>query len=149
MPGYKFVFINDSSAAPCLFSQLMRMPALDCAVSDYSVYNADPNVQAVLNDNGMVSTIFLNSTGDRPFKDEKVREAVYWLIDANALLQVANSGLGQVADTTISPVCPMWDGISENATKTVDVEKSKTALQKQDMQMVCPLPAVQLLQLQN
>ena len=30
--------------------------ALDCAISDYSVYDADPNVQAVLNDNGMVST---------------------------------------------------------------------------------------------
>ncbi len=50
------------------------------------------------------------------------------MIDANALLQVANSGLGQVADTTISPVCPMWDGISENATKTVDVEKAKQLL---------------------
>lgn len=126
--GYKFVFINDSSARAMSVQSGDADVALDCAVSDYSVYDADPNVQAVLNDNGMVSTIFLNSTGDRPFKDEKVREAVYWLIDANALLQVANSGLGQVADTTISPVCPMWDGISENATKTVDVEKAKQLL---------------------
>ncbi len=57
--GYKFVFINDSSARAMSVQSGDADVALDCAVSDYSVYDADPNVQAVLNDNGMVKYDFL------------------------------------------------------------------------------------------
>jgi len=36
--------------------------------------------------------------------------------------------LGKYVDTTISPLCPMWDGIAQNETKEVDVEKAKALL---------------------
>ena len=64
--GYKFVFINDSSARAMSVQSGDTDVALDCAVSDYSVYDADPNVQAVLNDNGMVSTILPLSLSSSP-----------------------------------------------------------------------------------
>lgn len=126
--GFKFVFVNDVSARAMAVQSGDADIALDCATSDYSVYSADPSVQAVLHEQGHVSTIFLNSGKGGPFADERVREAAYWLIDPNALNEVANSGLGQIADTTISPVCPMWDGKQENAAKAVDVEKAKQLL---------------------
>lgn len=126
--GYKFVFVNDVSARSMSVQSGDVDIALDAAISDFEVYDADPNVQAVLHETGNVATIFLNSGKGGPFADVRVREAVYWLIDQNSLRTVANSGFGQIADTTISPFCPMWDGISENASKTVDVEKAKQLL---------------------
>lgn len=126
--GFKFVFVNDTSARSMSVQSGDVDLALDAAISDFAVYDADPSVQAVLHETGNVSVIFLNSGNGGPFADEKVREAAYWLIDAVSLRTVANSGFGEIADTTISPLCPMWDGISENAAKTVDVEKAKALL---------------------
>lgn len=126
--GYKFVFVSDTSARAMAVQSGDADIALDCAISDYEVYNADPTVQAVLNELGNVSTLFLNSGKGGPLEDVRVREAVYWLIDKESLRTVANSGLGQIADTTISPLCAMWDGKTESEGKAVDVEKAKQLL---------------------
>ena len=126
--GYKFVFVSDTSARAMAVQSGDADIALDCAISDYEVYNADPTVQAVLNEVGNVKTLFLNSGTGGPLEDVRVREAVYWLIDKESLKEVANSGLGQIADTTISPLCAMWDGKTESEGKAVDVEKAKQLL---------------------
>lgn len=126
--GYKFVFITDASARAMSVQSGDADLALNCAVSDYSVYDADPNVQAKILESGNSSVLFLNCGNGGPFEDEKVREAVYWLLDIKALKEVGNSGLGKYVDTTISPLCPMWDGIAQNETKEVDVEKAKALL---------------------
>lgn len=126
--GYKFVFINDATARGMAVQSGDADLSLDIPVSNYDLYNTDDSVSAQILETNTVNTLFLNSGNGGPFEDAKVREAVYWLINKEAIRQIGNSGFGKITDTVISPDGPMFDGIVESEGKEVDVEKAKELL---------------------
>ena len=123
----RFVFINDQTARGMAAQSGDVDVALNAALANYSVYEADANVNTVLLPDNKTSTIFLNSGTGGPLEDVRVREAVYWCIDKEALRQVAASGFGEIQDTIISSLGPMWDGAAPE-TYTPDYDKAKQLL---------------------
>ena len=126
--GFEFVFISDSTARAMAVQSGDADVATECSVSDYELYNSDDTIQAELLEVNNPSVIYLNSGKGGPCADVRVREAIYWLVDKNALKDVGNSGFGKLCDTIISPDSPMWDGIDESTDKIVDVERAKELL---------------------
>ena len=125
----KFVFITDAAARAMAVQSGDADIALDCQVSDYELYNGLDGVKAEISQSGTVQTLFLNDNGG-PCSNELVREAIYNLIDKEAIREVANSGFGDICDTVISINGPMSDGICESAGKGTDVEKAKALLEE-------------------
>lgn len=123
----KFVFVNDTTARGMAVQSGDVDISMGLDLSNYSVYNADPTVNAVLLPTNLTSTIFLNSGTGGPLEDARVREAVYWSIDKEALRLVGASGFGEIQDTIVSSLGPMWDGVQPEIYKP-DYEKSKQLL---------------------
>lgn len=124
----KFVFVTDTSARAMTVQSGGADIALDCDPANYTVYDADPSIKAYLEDLGNTQMLVLNSGEGRALADPKVREAVCKLVDRAALQAVANSGLGTLATTSISPLCPMWDGVEADPEDPVDIEGAKELL---------------------
>lgn len=126
--GFKFVFVSDIIARALAVQSGDADIALDASLPNFRIYDADPNIKAHIQETSTVSTLFLNSGNGGPLEDVRVREAVYWLINKEAIRQIANAGFGKIADTVISPDGPMWDGIVESEGKAIDVERAKQLL---------------------
>ncbi len=125
----KFVFVADASAREMTIKSGDANVAYEAQLSDYPIYQNDPDVKCILTDTGKAGVIWLNSGKEgSPFKDEKVREAMGYLIDVAAMKNVVFSGFGSYCDTIISPVNEMYDGKTPAEPSPVDVEKAKALL---------------------
>lgn len=125
--GIKFVFITDANARALAAQSGDVDIAVEAPLSNYTVYEADSNIKVNTLADNKVNVLFLNSGMGGPCEDVRVREAIYWLLDKEALRQVAGSGLGDICETIIHPKGPMSDGIPV-ADKPVDVKKAKALL---------------------
>ena len=81
-------------------------------------------------DTGLAGCVLLNPDNpdhpNSPLRDERVREAIWLLIDAQALNDLANAGKGTPCETLVSPrswVYKPYDGERE-----VNIEKAKELL---------------------
>ncbi|MCI6019184.1 MAG: ABC transporter substrate-binding protein [Clostridiales bacterium] len=130
LPYYKdikFVFINDSSARGMAVQSGDVDIAIGLDLANYNVYESDANINAVVLNDNRTAVLFLNSGNGGPLENEKVREAVYWSLDKEALRQVGMSGFGEIQDTMISTKAPVWDGVEPEIYKP-DYEKAKALL---------------------
>ena len=121
------MFVKDNAARAMSVQSGDADIALGCDIANFQIYESDPNVKAQIQDIGNINVLMLNC-GEGPCSDEKVREAIYWLVDKQAIKQVGGSGFGVLCDTVISPTGAMWDGIDEASEKIVDVERAKELL---------------------
>lgn len=130
LPYYKeikFVFINDVTARGMAVQSGDVDLAIGLDLASYGVYEADATIKPVpLNDN-RTNTLFLNSGNGGALSDVRVREALYWCIDKEALKQVGMAGFGEVQDTMISTKAPVWDGV-QPVVYEPDYEKAKQLL---------------------
>ncbi len=123
----KFVFINDTTARGMAAQSGDVDIAMGLDLANYNIYNADSKVKAVLLPTNLTQTIFLNSGMGGPLEDVRIREAVYRCLDKQALMQVGASGIGEIQDTIISTLGPMWDGVKPEVYQP-DYEKAKKLL---------------------
>ncbi len=123
----KFVFINDTTARGLAVQSGDVDISMGLDLANYAVYDADPNVNTVLLPTNLTQTIFLNSGMGGALEDIRVREAVYWSIDKEALRLVGASGFGEIQDTVVSSLGPMWDGVQPK-TYQPDYDKAKQLL---------------------
>ncbi len=130
LPYYKevkFVFINDTTARGMAVQSGDVDIAMGLDLANYAVYEADSNVNAVLLPTNLTATIFLNSGMGGLLEDVRIREAVYWCLDKEALRMVGASGFGEIQDTVVSSLGPMWDGVKPEIYKP-DYAKAKQLL---------------------
>ena len=125
--GYKFVFVADATARAMAVQSGDADLALECQISDYDHYANTEGVKPVVMQIGQAGVLYLNSGKGGPCADVRVREAIYWLIDREAIREVGNAGFGEITDTIISPLGVMYDGKDRPAPE-VNVERAKELL---------------------
>lgn len=131
MPYYdhiKFVFVNDAASRAMAVESGDANVGSDLPVSQASIYQDNASVAVHYMDTMQCGTVFMN-TSRGPLQDERVREAIWNLIDVNALNQLVADGRGAICQTTISPYSIVYDPV-DDPTRTVNVEKAKELLKE-------------------
>ena len=129
MPYYKnlkFVFINDSAARAMAVESGDVDVASEIPCGQATIYENDENVNAYYVDSMLTGVLFMNCSNG-PLQDEKVREAIWNLVDVNALNQLAAAGFGKICETTISPYSITYDQPADS-NRQVNVERAKELL---------------------
>lgn len=130
MPYYKnlkFVFVNDAAARAMAVESGDANVGSDLPTSQANIYEGNDKVKINYLDTMMTGTLFMNCSNG-PLQDERVREAIYNLVDVNALNQLVGSGLGKMCETTISPYSIVYDPVPDGTVREVNVEKAKELL---------------------
>lgn len=130
MPYYKnlkFVFVNDAAARAMAVESGDANVGSDLPTSQASIYEGNDNVEIYYLDTMQTGTLFMNCSRG-PLQDERVREAIWNLVDVNALNQLVGSGLGKICQTTISPYSIVYDPVPEGTVRQVNVERAKELL---------------------
>ena len=123
----KFVFVNDSASRALAVESGDANVGSDLPTSQAAIYEGSDTVAVHYLDTMQCGTIFMN-TSRGPLQDERVREAIWNLIDVNALNQLAANGKGAMCETTISPYSIVYSPEAEGTTRQVDIEKAKELL---------------------
>ncbi len=130
MPYYKnlkFVFVNDAAARAMAVESGDANVGSDLPTSQGQIYENNNKVNLHYLDTMMTGTLFMNCSRG-PLQDERVREAIWNLVDVNALNQLVGSGLGKVCETTISPYSIVYDPEPAGTVREVNVERAKELL---------------------
>ncbi|HIS46683.1 MAG TPA: ABC transporter substrate-binding protein [Candidatus Scybalocola faecigallinarum] len=130
MPYYdyiKFVFVNDSASRAMAVESGDANVGSNLPVSQAPIYENSDVVDVHYMDTQQCGTVFMNCSRG-PLQDERVREAIWNLIDVNALNQLAANGMGRICETTISPYSIVYDPEPEGTVREVNVEKAKELL---------------------
>ncbi len=132
MPYYKnlkFVFVNDAAARAMAVESGDANVGSDLPTSQANIYEGNDKVKINYLDTMQTGTLFMNCSNG-PLQDERVREAIYNLVDVNALNQLVGSGLGAICETTISPYSIVYDPVPDGTVREVNVEKAKELLKE-------------------
>lgn len=127
MPYYKnlkFVFVNDAAARAMAVESGDANVGSDLPTSQGNIYEGSDKVGLHYLDTMMTGTLFMNCSRG-PLQDERVREAIWNLVDVNALNMLVGSGLGKTCETTISPYSIVYDPVEEGIVRQVNVERAK------------------------
>lgn len=126
----KFVFVNDAAA------RAMTIESGDADVASYitanmgAQYEGSDVVTPYYLDTGLAGCVLLNPDNpdhpNSPLRDERVREAIWLLIDAQALNDLGNAGRGTPCETLVSP--RSWTYTKIDVDRTVNVERAKELL---------------------
>ena len=123
----KFVFVNDAAARAMAVESGDVNVGSDLPTSQAKIYEGNENVGIHYLDTMQTGTLFMNCSRG-PLQDERVREAIWNLVDVNALNQLVGSGLGKTCETTISPYSIVYDPVPEGTVREVNVERAKELL---------------------
>ena len=130
MPYYKymkFVFVNDAAARAMAVESGDANVAMELPTSQGQIYEGNDAVTIHYMDTMMTGGIYLNCEHEG-LNDPLVREAIWNLVDVNALNQLTGNGLGKICQTTISPYSIVYDPEPEGTVREVNVEKAKELL---------------------
>lgn len=126
----RYVFISDAASRMLAAQSGNADIATNISVNQAVSAESDSNVDVVVTGAGMNSSIFFNTESEY-FSDIRVREAVRYLIDAEALNQVQNLGRSHVENDFISSSHPyFYDVYAEGyaPAREKNVEKAKELL---------------------
>lgn len=123
----KFVFVNDAAARAMAVESGDANVGSDLPTSQAKIYEGNDHVEIYYLDTMQTGTLFMNCSRG-PLQDERVREAIWNLVDVNALNQLVGSGLGKECQTTISPYSIVYDPVPEGTVRQVNVERAKELL---------------------
>ena len=97
------------------------------STADYNTVSSDPNV-TLYQKTGTVTQYLCMNTRLAPFDNEKVRLAVCYAIDREAIMTIVADGFGTVTGSTIPPTTNGW--VDNPAGYTYDPEKAKELLKE-------------------
>lgn len=130
-PYYKYVefsFISDDTTRMMSLQSGQVDAVSTIAISQAETVKADTNLTLFGNSTLGARFILFNCT-DTPLEDIKVRQAIAYAIDREALFNVALMGVGGMTDTTLSTLNPAYRA-SENDYYSYNVDKAKELLRE-------------------
>lgn len=104
----------------------------DCAIDDLQRFLADPdNYNVYIEESPNMSLLFFNCSEDSVCTDVRVRQAIAYAVDANAVVAAVYRGYAAVANTLCSPLYSEWtDSMKDNDFYNVNIEKAKALLEE-------------------
>lgn len=123
----KFIFIGDSAARSLAVQSGDADVAYRVSATDYLAGEANPATSGYKIPCEAVYNVFFNCSSDL-MSNAKLREAVAYSIDANAVNNLITMGTGQLAQGLWSPAFPYMHDVYEGGLLKTDLEKAKTAL---------------------
>lgn len=130
LPYYKqivFTFVSDAA------SRAMNVESKDVDIASEIMAT---QVQGLEGNKDLTVTVFNTSTcrtfwmncSSGPLANEKVRQAIFLLLDPNAVRTVANGGYGELAETNFSRYCSVYAAPGAGYVRQVDVARAKELL---------------------
>ena len=121
LPYYQEVmltFISDNTSRAMAVQSGDADVALNLGTTQVEGLEADSNVTVSVENTSTNRTMYMNCS-DPALSDVNVRTALWYLIDAEAIRAIANSGFGELSETSFSQFCAVY---AADFTRTVDVE---------------------------
>lgn len=123
----KFIPIPDGASRVMAVQSGDADVAAGITVAQAKALEGDPNVEGVLRTVGTVYNLYFNNeTG--VFTDPKVREAVSYMVDSEAVNALVNMGMGEVVQGLWSDKHPYYKEYFEGGKHPYDPEKGKQLL---------------------
>lgn len=124
LPYYQEVmltFISDNTSRAMAVQSGDADVALNLGTTQVEGLEADSNVTVSVENTSTNRTMYMNCS-DPALSDVNVRTALWYLIDAEAIRAIANSGFGELSETSFSQFCAVYAAPPADFTRTVDVE---------------------------
>ena len=124
LPYYQEVmltFISDNTSRAMAVQSGDADVALNLGTTQVEGLEADSNVTVSVENTSTNRTVYMNCS-DPALSDVNVRTALWYLIDAEAIRAIANSGFGELSETSFSQFCAVYAAPPADFTRTVDVE---------------------------
>lgn len=131
----KFIFIGDSAARALSTQSGDADVAYRVAATDYMAGEANPATAGYLIPCEAVYNVFFNCSSEL-MSNVKLREAVAYAIDANAVNNLITLGMGKPCQGLWSPSFPYMHDVYEGGVLPLDLEKSKAALEESGLSNV-------------
>lgn len=129
LPYYKEIvlsFISDNTSRAMAVQSGSVDVACGLGTTQVEGLQTDSNVTVVVENTSTNRTLYMNCS-DEALANESVREAIWKLLDADAVRAIANSGYGELSETSFSQFCTVYKAPDADFTREVDVD-SATAL---------------------
>ena len=123
----KFIFIGDSAARSLAVQSGDADVAYRVSATDYLAAEANPGISGYKIPGEAVYNVFFNCSSEL-MSNAKLREAVAYAIDANAVNNLITLGTGRLAQGLWSPSFPYMHDVYDGGVLQTDLEKSKAAL---------------------
>lgn len=130
---YKYIkvtFVSDTATRIMSVLSGTADVAPDIALGSVIEYMDSDECDVLNVDSGNLYGLWVNCANDSPLKDVKVREAIRYAIDADALNMVATAGYASREDHYLLSTSPYYSDPTDGAGKVYDVEKAKTLLEE-------------------
>lgn len=126
---YKYIefnFVSDAATRAMALQSGDVDVAIGLTNAQDSLVENDPNITAAYGTALNNKLIYFNNSIE-PLNDVRVREALWKLVDVDALIAVCENGMATACETVLSPVSTMYD-VPDDFTREVDVEGAKALL---------------------
>lgn len=124
----KFIFIPDAASRLLAVQSGDAHIAEGIATSDVISLQANPDVTAYSWDSGVCYNLYFNCNESTACSDAKVREALCYAIDAEAINTAMNLGTGSVTQGWVGKNFPLYKEYYEGGHPGYDPEKAKALL---------------------
>lgn len=122
-----FTFISDNSSRAMAVQSGDADVAMGLGTTQVEGLQADFNLTVTVENISTNRTMYMNCS-DEALAKEEVRAAIWNLLDASAIRAIANSGFGELSETSFSQFCAVYSAPDAGFTRTVDVEAAKALL---------------------
>lgn len=130
LPYYKeivFSFISDNTSRAMAVQSGDVDVAVGLGTSQVEGLESDSNVSVAVVNTSTNRTLYMNCSDDA-LADENVRAAIWNLLDASAVRDIANSGFGELSETSFSQFCAVYSAPGADFTREVDVDAAISLL---------------------
>ena len=124
----KFTFVSDTATRTMSVLSGTADVAPDVALGSVIEYMDSEDCDILTAESGNASGLWVNCANDGPLSDVKVREAIRYAIDANALNMISTSGYGPREDFYILSSSKYFFDPTGGAGKSFDPEMAKSLL---------------------
>lgn len=130
LPYYKeivFTFVSDAASRAMNVESGDVDIASEIMATQVEGLEGNPDLNVTVFNTSTCRTFWMN-TSSGPLSDERVREAIFLLLDPNAVRTVANGGYGELAETNFSKYSSVYAAPGDDYVREVNVERAKELL---------------------
>ncbi len=132
MPYYKEIvlsFINDNTSRAMAVQSGDVDIATGLGTSQVESLSADSSLNVAVTNTSTNRSLYMNCS-DEALAKEEVRTAIWDLLNAAAIRDIANSGFGELSETSFSQFCAVYAAPPADFVREVNVEEAKALLEQ-------------------